>query len=170
MKAASDPSRMMRARACHEATPVTKRRGVPKMASPARKRSSRAVAPRCSVRHSSRASAPSPATMATEMNGWPMTKVTSIDGTSPVEVGTGRNPLESAHATSAVPNSVSKTVSGTKVAGERRVAAVVDPPTHERELHDVAAAGGDDGVEARPGEVGRHRVRAAAGGSPGRPP
>ena len=42
--------------------------------------------------------------------------------------------------------------------GQRRVAGAVDAPVHEPELHHVAAAGRDDAVEPRAGEVGGHRV------------
>ena len=45
-----------------------------------------------------------------------MTSETSSAGSSPVVVGTGRKPSASAQATSAIPNAVSNSVSGTKVA------------------------------------------------------
>ena len=48
--------------------------------------------------------------------GCPRTSETSSAGSSPLVVGTGMKPSASAHATSAVPNAVSKSVSGMKVA------------------------------------------------------
>src|SRR5205823_7981466 len=37
---------------------------------------------------------------------------------------------------------------------ERRVRGALDPTLREKESHDVAAAGGDEGVDARPRDVG----------------
>ncbi len=48
--------------------------------------------------------------------GWSMTNDASNDGISPSWLGTGRKPRASIQPTSAAPNSVSNSVSGTNVA------------------------------------------------------
>ncbi len=109
MNAASEPSRISRASACQLTTPVKKRRGVPRMAAPWRSCARRR-------RKSSQPTAATAAATSAEVIGWLTTNETSTSGSSPLAVGTGRNPLTSAHATSAAPNAASHSASGTKVA------------------------------------------------------
>ena len=104
---------MRRASACQLATPRTKRRGEERIAVPWRR------APR-SARTSRRPSVASTTTTTTtttaDWAGWRRTSETSSAGSSPVVVGTGMNPIASPHATSAIPQAVSNSVSGMKVA------------------------------------------------------